>query len=206
MDSEARLRIAHRLALTEAEGPGRRYALWVQGCTLRCPGCCNPELFTAEAGQELRVTELLIELREAKRRHGSEGLTVIGGEPLEQSAGLIALAAGAQAAGLGVIVFTGYTWPEVAQLPDFARLRPTIDTLVSGRFDARRREPLVGGRRFIGSTNQALHHLSDRYAHESLWRGGAVMELKIAPGGELSASGDPQLQRSLLRALAPRVD
>ena len=43
------VRIATRVCDTEAEGPGRRWALWVQGCPLRCPGCCNPELLPLRA-------------------------------------------------------------------------------------------------------------------------------------------------------------
>jgi anaerobic ribonucleoside-triphosphate reductase activating protein len=41
------LQVAYSVACTEAEGPFRRHALWLQGCTLACPGCCNPELFPA---------------------------------------------------------------------------------------------------------------------------------------------------------------
>ncbi|HGG57662.1 MAG TPA: 4Fe-4S cluster-binding domain-containing protein, partial [Nannocystis exedens] len=51
MRSRLALQIAHIVAITEAEGPGRRFALWVQGCSLHCPGCCNPELFAAAGGQ-----------------------------------------------------------------------------------------------------------------------------------------------------------
>ena len=32
------LNIGQVLPTTNAEGPGLRYALWVQGCSLRCPG------------------------------------------------------------------------------------------------------------------------------------------------------------------------
>ena len=35
------LNLASFVACTESEGPGRRAALWVQGCSKRCPGCCN---------------------------------------------------------------------------------------------------------------------------------------------------------------------
>lgn len=205
MDATPSLRIAHRIAISEAEGPGRRFALWVQGCSLNCPGCCNPELFDATGGDRLPVDTLAAELAAAARDHGVVGLTVVGGEPLEQLPGVAALAAAARPRGLGVLVFTGYTWEEAAELPGFAELRANVDTFVCGRFDPRRREPLRGGRAFIGSTNQTLHHLSDRYAAAELWRRPAAMELRIRPTGEVEASGDPELQRRLLRVL-PRQD
>ncbi|MCA9657490.1 MAG: radical SAM protein [Myxococcales bacterium] len=198
------LRVAHRLPLTEAEGPGRRFALWVQGCALRCPGCCNPELFEGAGGEILTVARLADELRAAARAHDLDGLTIVGGEPLEQLPGVTALAEAARAAALGVIVFTGYTWGEAATLPGFERLYAALDTLVSGRFDARRREPDVGGRRFIGSTNQRLHHRSARYADPDLWAGPAALELRIAADGTIALSGDPALSRRVLPVLRGR--
>jgi len=198
------LRIAHRIAITEAEGPGRRFALWVQGCSLDCPGCCNPELFDPAGGELLSLATLCEELDTAASEHQVEGLTLVGGEPLEQLHGVKALAAAAQLRGLGVLLFTGYAWGEAAQLPGFAELSASVDTFVCGRFDPRRREPLVGGRAYIGSTNQTLHHLSDRYAAAELWRRPAVMELRISPTGGVELSGDPELQRRLLRTLPPR--
>ncbi len=198
------LQIAHRLAITEAEGPGRRFALWVQGCSLRCPGCCNPELFDAAKGRTLAVDDILRELRQAAHEHRIDGLTVVGGEPLEQLEALTALVGGTRSLGLGSIVFTGYNWQEATRRPGFAHLQAVLDTLVSGRFDARLREPQVGGRRFIGSTNQVLHHISERYAAPELWRGAPTMELKIGPSGEVEASGDPELQRRILLAMGHR--
>ncbi|HFE45704.1 MAG TPA: radical SAM protein [Nannocystis exedens] len=198
------LQIAHIVAITEAEGPGRRFALWVQGCSLHCPGCCNPELFPAVGGQMLAVDDILSQLRQAAREHRVDGMTVVGGEPLEQLEALTALVVGTRSLGLGSIVFTGYTWNEATLRPGFARLQAALDTLVSGRFDARLREPPVGGRRFIGSTNQTLHHLSERYAAPELWRGAATMELNIGPSGEVEASGDPELQRRILLEMRRR--
>ena len=43
------LRVGARVPVTRAEGPGARYALWLQGCSIRCPGCCNPHLFDASS-------------------------------------------------------------------------------------------------------------------------------------------------------------
>jgi len=205
MDLTPSLRSAHRIAITEAEGPGRRFALWVQGCSLDCPGCCNPELFDPAGGERIPIATLIAELDAAAQEHRVEGLTVVGGEPLEQLQGVAALAAAARPRGLGVLLFTGFTWGEAASLPGFAELSANVDTFVCGRFDPRRREPLRGGRAYIGSTNQTLHHLSDRYAAAELWRRPAAMELRISPTGEVEASGDPELQRRLLRVL-PRQD
>ena len=39
LDNSIRLQVAQIVSCTEAEGPGRRLALWFQGCPLRCPGC-----------------------------------------------------------------------------------------------------------------------------------------------------------------------
>ena len=91
---------------TEAEGPGRRVALWVQGCSLRCAGCCNPEMFAPDAGPELELDAVVERVRAAARR-GVEGLSILGGEPTEQAASVAAIARAARAAGLTVMVDSG---------------------------------------------------------------------------------------------------
>ena len=194
------LRIAHSVACTEAEGPFRRAALWVQGCSLACPGCCNPELFPAEGGVRRSIGELVRELTEQREQHALEGLSVLGGEPSEQLVGVTALCVAARALGLGVIVFTGRTEAELAALPDGPALLATVDTLVDGRFEATRPEP-AGGRRFIGSSNQRLVHRTTRYADPALWRGSGGVELQLAADGRLSLHGAPALVRRLARAL-----
>src|SRR6059058_3547475 len=55
---EAIVSVAHIVPCTEAEGPGKRFALWFQGCPLRCPGCCNPEMLPFEGGESRRVDDL----------------------------------------------------------------------------------------------------------------------------------------------------
>ena len=74
------LQIAHRVRSTEAEGPGRRYALWLQGCPLRCPGCCNPEFLPFRGGTAMTVDDVLSEM------DGTiEGISLLGGEPTSQA-------------------------------------------------------------------------------------------------------------------------
>src|SRR4051812_11728950 len=75
------------VAATEAEGPGLRFALWFQGCPLRCPGCCNPEMLPFEGGTPLTLAEVLGRLDAAVAEHGVEGVSLLGGEPLAHAAG-----------------------------------------------------------------------------------------------------------------------
>ncbi|HEY8377936.1 MAG TPA: 4Fe-4S single cluster domain-containing protein [Nannocystis sp.] len=201
MSEETVIQVAARVACTEAEGPGLRFAVWVQGCSLRCPGCCNPELFPADGGQRMRVADLAREIAQARDLHGIAGLSVLGGEPADQAPAVAALCRAARALGFGTLVFTGYTLAELRARPDAAALLAAVDTLVDGRFDARRREP-PGGRRWIGSTNQQIVHLTPRYADPALWRGRDHAELHIDPAGRLTVHGAPGLVRQVLKNMS----
>src|SRR5947209_15153644 len=86
------LQVAQIIAATEAEGPGLRFALWFQGCPLRCPGCCNPELLPFEGGHSVRLADVVDQVEDAASREGIEGITLLGGEPLAHAAGGAALA------------------------------------------------------------------------------------------------------------------
>src|SRR4026209_756901 len=81
---------------TEAEGPGRRYALWFQGCPLRCPGCCNTEMLPFDGGAARPIADRVAEVRSARDEDQIEGITLLGGEPLAHAAGAAAPAQGAR--------------------------------------------------------------------------------------------------------------
>jgi anaerobic ribonucleoside-triphosphate reductase activating protein len=158
------LRVATISDDTEAEGPGRRWALWLQGCPIRCPGCCNPEMFDERAGTPWSLAELEARLAAAAER-GVEGITLLGGEPFAQAAGAAAVARAAKARGLTVMVFSGYTLEELRGREDAAPLLALTDLLVDGPYDREQPEPPPPiGRRWIGSTNQVMHYLSDAYS------------------------------------------
>lgn len=66
-----------------ANGPGVRVSIFVSGCTLKCKGCFNPESWDFEAGRPF-TDEVLSELIEALRDPFVKGLSVLGGDPLEE--------------------------------------------------------------------------------------------------------------------------
>lgn len=190
--------MAHVVERTEAEGPGVRFALWVQGCAIRCPGCCNPHLFEREGGRDASVAALAAGLRAL--RHDVEGVTFLGGEPFEQAAPLAVLAASARELGLGVMTFTGHRLEDlVAGGGAGARdLLASTDLLVDSPYDARLPERR---RRWAGSTNQRFHFLTRRYAPgiERVEAGEVerTVEVRIAPDGVAHVNGWPELRRPL---------
>ena len=72
------LNVAKRVPCTLVEGPGRRYALWVQGCNIGCPNCCNPELLAFERRQVVSAAQICDEIQEAKVAWRIEGVTFSG--------------------------------------------------------------------------------------------------------------------------------
>lgn len=185
--AEATIEVAMIVPRTEAEGPGVRFAVWVQGCPLRCPGCCNPEMLEFKPAERRRAADLVEEACDS----GAEGVSLLGGEPFAQAEGLALVAEGVRARGLSVMVYSGYTLAELqSQGPAAARLLAATDLLVDGRFEAQQRSQR---RRFIGSDNQVLHFLSDRYRPDDPRLSGSnTVELRIR-GGELTLNGWPVL-------------
>jgi len=181
------------VAVTEAEGPGARLALWVQGCSLGCPGCCNPHMFDPEGGRDVPVTEVAAELDRVLDR--IEGVTLLGGEPFEQAPALAEVAREARRRGLSVVVFTGYTLEALraGAVPGAEALLSETDLLVDGRY--RRDEP-ESRRRWAGSTNQRFHFLTDRYRpgieHPGAGEPDRTVELRIGPDGRMHSSGWPE--------------
>ena len=109
------LNIATRIPCTSVEGPGFRYALWVQGCDIGCIGCCNQELLPFVRRQIISSSEIVLEIERARELHGIEGVTFLGGEPTYQAKGLAEIAASCQLQGLSVMLFTGFQLGQLRQ-------------------------------------------------------------------------------------------
>lgn len=188
--TEMVLQTAQLVPCTEAEGPGRRLALWFQGCPLRCPGCCNPEMLSFTGGITLSVAAVLEQVRQARERDGIEGITLLGGEPLAHAAGAAELARQVQTLGLSVMVFSGYTLEEARARPEpaIAALLAHTDILVDGPYI---RELPETRRRWLGSSNQRIHFLTDRYrADDPCWQKANTLEIRWN-GSEVTINGFP---------------
>ena len=88
-----------------------------------------------------------------------------------------------------VMVFSGFTLEEARQMPDPAvnELIVLTDILVDGPYV---REQPDTERRWIGSTNQRIHFLTDRYHFDERWRKPNTLEVRLV-NGELTVNGFP---------------
>lgn len=181
-------RIFHRL-VNAANGPGLRAVIWFQGCSLGCPGCFNPVTHDAGAGETVSV-ETLIDwvLTVWKENPNLEGITVSGGEPMQQLPALTEFLSWVRAhTTLGVVVFTGYSLVEIHRDPAKEAVLELADALLCGRFVQTQRV----ARGLIGSSNKTLYLTSPRYKYAD-FAPVPVSEVAITPGGEIIITGiDP---------------
>lgn len=134
-------------------GPGRRLGIWVQGCSIRCPGCISSDTW-AKKSPDIDVTELLDRIR--PWLHECDGITISGGEPFEQPEALEQLLhAIRQLSGANILAFSGLPLEKLASL-DIVK-RGLVDCLVSDPFDVS-----LGQTKYLrGSDNQRMTCLTD---------------------------------------------
>ncbi len=177
------LRVARFLPASRANGPGNRAVIWVQGCTLRCPGCFNPAMHDPQGGEFAPAAALLARI--TALGDAIEGVSFSGGEPLQQAAALLALLQRIRReTTLSILVFTGYTWEEIQALPAAAALLRCVDVLIAGRYDAA--QPL--GQGMLGSANQTVHLLTPRYTMADI-QAVPPVEVIITEEGDVIVSG-----------------
>lgn len=147
-----KIRIAGTVNDSIVDGPGLRFTVFTQGCPHGCPGCHNPETHDPTGGRE-DDTEALIE--KMGKNPLLSGLTLSGGDPMLQPEACLELAKAAHQKGLNVWLYSGYTWEELTEENDPARmaLLGETDVMVDGRFMLEQRSLELDYR---GSRNQRL--------------------------------------------------
>ena len=91
------IRIAGTVDDSIVDGPGFRYTVFTQGCSHHCPGCHNPETHDFAGGRTVDTDAIVAQMRANPLL---DGLTLSGGDPMEQPAPCAELArqAGSQKA------------------------------------------------------------------------------------------------------------
>jgi len=169
-------------------GPGRRVGIWLQGCSIRCPGCISVDTWDASLGDVA-----LARVFETIDRHATsaDGLTVSGGEPFDQPEALSAILRHWRSrSGTSVLVFTGH---EYERVEPWLKSNPgLVDAVMTGPF----RSDLPQTLALRGSDNQHLHLLSPLGAAFAEWdRPGVAadrrLDVMIDDGGDAWFAGIP---------------
>lgn len=161
--------------------------MWVQGCSIRCPGCFNAHIWPQDRGRVVDVKELA---EQVIATIGIEGVTFLGGEPFEQAEGLAELGSRVRAAGLSLLTFSGYEYELLvnASRRDWSKLLAVTDLLIDGPFDRSQPDAV---RPWVGSRNQSFRFLSPRYLYlaEQLDAIPDGLEVRITRDGRVFING-----------------
>jgi anaerobic ribonucleoside-triphosphate reductase activating protein len=177
--------------LSKVNGPGLRFVLWTQGCSKGCKNCFNPETWSFEKYKSLTPLEIFRLIKNSN----VNGVTITGGDPLEQPEELLELLVLLEGLNLsnGIILFTGYTIDEINK--DFLLRKSLnyIDVLIDGRFEKDQR--ISSSLR--GSENQNIIYFSSKIKEEEL---NIDQEVEVClEGGKISVTGFPSVDRKFLK-------
>ncbi len=145
-----------------ANGTGVRVSLFVSGCRHHCKGCFNPQAWDFQYGNQY-CKEAEDKIMEELEKPYVEGLTLLGGEPLEpeNQKGLVELVEKVKQRfpNKTIWCYTGYDFEKdvlgnmCENLEETNKLLKCIDVIVDGKFEEENKKV---GLRFRGSTNQRI--------------------------------------------------
>lgn len=170
-----KLRLYMKVPSTEVLGPGKRFAIWVQGCNRHCKGCIAPDTWDINGGTAITVDELANEIINTSN---IEGITISGGEPFLQQEPLCEMLHKVRNhKDVGVIIYTGYNYDEISN----TELARCSDIIIDGAYVNKMND----NKSLRGSSNQNIICITKRYKSEvSDYYGvsGRKMELILADG------------------------
>lgn len=184
-------------------GPGRRVGIWLQGCSIRCPGCISADTWRS-AEQTVDVSQVMARI--APWLAACDGVTVSGGEPFDQPQGLADLLGQLRAHGaVDILVYSGHPYEKLQ--PFLAAWPGLIDALISEPFELGQAQT----RPLRGSDNQHLHLLTEqgraRFAayERPLHAGDRQLDVMLDDSGTvwlagIPSRGDMQRLQALLQA------
>lgn len=162
-------------------GYGQRLGVWVQGCSRNCPHCISPEMQPTDRPM-IPLSSLLQQIPPLQ---GCSGLTISGGEPLDQPEAVLALMDWfAEQYTDDILLYTGYRLEELPT-EKARQAAQRAAAVVDGPYV----EQLNHGVGLFGSENQRLtvRRYPERYQNfsaqarslQSFWEGDRLLLIGI---------------------------
>jgi anaerobic ribonucleoside-triphosphate reductase activating protein len=134
-------------------GFGRRVGIWTQGCSIRCKGCVSRDTWEIDKNKAIEVAVFAQSVQPWLR--SCDGVTISGGEPLDQPQALLALIPHLRKHCPGdILIFSGY--PQELIFRRFSQITSKIDVLISDPYAEKAGATL----HLRGSDNQRVSLLS----------------------------------------------
>ena len=179
--------------ISKVNGPGVRFVLWTQGCSKGCSECFNPETWSKDTYKEYSSIELFQIIQDFE----VDGITISGGDPLEQEDDLLELLMllSSMRFKKGIILFTGFTRAEISRDPIREACLKYIDVLIDGRYEKNLKLDFS----LRGSSNQKFYFFSDKISRSELL---FDQEIEISClRGDIMMTGFPNISRKILKEL-----
>lgn len=133
-----------------AQGPGVRYTIWTQGCSIHCPGCSNKDTWDPLKGSWYKPVDIATEILNTE---GIDGVTITGGEPLDQFEEVYDLCERVFDK-VSIFLTTGYKEIKLEHL----KILNVLDMICIGPFE----QDKICRDGWRGSSNQEVRFLTDR--------------------------------------------
>lgn len=153
--------------LDTANGEGIRVSLFVSGCTNHCEGCFNPETWDFNYGKEFN-SDVAFEIVNLMDHDWIDGITVLGGEPMEPSNqlavySLLTIIKWKFGNKKNIWMYTGFRYEDLLN-SDYCKhtfvtekILSMVDILVDGKFEIAKKDLNL---KFRGSSNQRIIDLN----------------------------------------------
>ena len=188
------------LDVTEVEGPGKRFCIWVQGCSVRCKGCAVPWTWNPAHGTFITIDALVERVKQSIENNNITGVTILGGEPFDQADTLSIFLQEIKKLNLNVLAFSGYYYEQLLQRGVNTEIFDYIDLLIEGPFE---QDLLDLSRPWVGSSNQKYRFLTDEWDESIFTTYTNKVEVRVNANGTIEING--MIDQDSLRELQKQI-
>ena len=141
-----------------ANGPGVRVSIFMQGCTLNCKNCFNPETHDFNGGTEF-TDETINKVLDLCKPDYVEGLSILGGEPMHpkniEGTTKLSKAFKEKYPNKNLWAWTGFKFDEYLKDKEVTKY---LDVIVDGQYVDEKHNPTL---KWKGSENQRVINVQD---------------------------------------------
>jgi len=142
------VQIAGKIKCSTTNGEGIRYTLFFSGCPFNCEGCHSVHTQDYSYGNKEKIEDIFYNI--IKNKNYIDGVTISGGEALEQAPQLLKLLKLLKVYDIDIWLWTGRTMDVLQK--DYKDILDHIDTIIDGVYEINNPTKKV----YRGSDNQNM--------------------------------------------------